>query len=107
MQLHPPNKYRLKDLHHEIDFMDRRIAYCHTYEKFESEHARAGAVRKLLTKRGTLVKEAVDLASKGVEFDPKHLPRSFKNVQPAPSVCRFFLTLHQPPGQWRRAATAR
>ncbi len=86
MQLHPQNKYHLKDLHQEIDFYDRKIAYCQTHEKFESEDARASAVQKLQTKRKTLVKKAADLASKGIEFDAKDLPRSFRNEEVAPSA---------------------
>lgn len=75
---HPENKYHLKDLHQEIDFLDRKIAHLQNFEKFDTETARAGAVSKLLTKRGTLVKVALDLASKGIEFSASDLPRSLK-----------------------------
>lgn len=78
MPAHPANKYHLKDLHQEIDFFDRKISYCKSYEVFDTEDARAVALRKLETKRKTLVKAADELVSKGVEYDPKDLPRSYK-----------------------------
>jgi hypothetical protein len=80
MELHPNNKYHLNDLHREIDLFDRKIAYCQGHAKFESEPERAIALRKLETKRKSLVNVAVDLVSKGVEYDAKHLPRSFKGA---------------------------
>jgi hypothetical protein len=78
MPAHPANKYHLRDLHHEIDFYDRKISYCNSYEKFETEDARAAALRKLEVKRKTLVKAADELVSKGVEYAAKDLPRSYK-----------------------------
>jgi hypothetical protein len=78
MQVTPDSKYALKDLHQQIDLLDRKIAYCTSFEKFESEQAREAAVRKLATRRGTLVKTALAMASRGIECDPKYLPRSFK-----------------------------
>jgi hypothetical protein len=39
MQSKPLNRYDLKDVHQEIDFFDRKIAHCQTYERFESEGA--------------------------------------------------------------------
>ncbi len=74
----PDSKYALKDLHQEIDFYDRKIAYCQNYETYDSEEARAAALKKLGTKRSTLVKSALSMASRGVVCDPKYLPRSFK-----------------------------
>lgn len=74
----PDSKSALKDLHQEIDFFDRKIAYCQNYEKFESEGDRAAALRKLVTKRASLVKAALGMASRGIVCDPKYLPRSFK-----------------------------
>jgi hypothetical protein len=76
----PDSKYALKDLHVEIDLFDRKIAYCQTLEKFDSEQARALALHKLVTKREVLVKAALAMAGRGVECDPKYLPRSFKHV---------------------------
>lgn len=74
------NKYVLRDLHQEIDFFDRKIAYCQLYEKFDSAPARESAVQKLVTKRESLVKTALAMAGRGVECDPKYLPRSFKEL---------------------------
>jgi hypothetical protein len=72
------SKYALKDLHEQIDLFDRKIAYCRDHEKFDSEQARTSALQKLVTKRESLVKAALAMASRGVECDPKYLPRSFK-----------------------------
>jgi len=79
MPVKPISKYDLKDLHQEIDLFDRKIAYCQTAEKFDSDVARASALQKLETKRSTLVKKALAAASEGIEFDPECLPRSLKN----------------------------
>jgi hypothetical protein len=80
MQARPPSKYHLKDLHREIDFFDRKIAYCRNYEKFDSDLERESACHKLVTKRESLVKLAAAMASQGIEYDPEQLPRSMKNV---------------------------
>ena len=72
------NKYELKDLHQEIDLFDRKIAHCQNFEKFVTEEERAIALKKLVTKHGALVKTALAMAGRGVECDPKYLPRSFK-----------------------------
>jgi hypothetical protein len=73
----PDSKSALKDLHQQIDLFDRKIAYCQNHEKFDSEEARAVALKKLVTKRESLVKAALGMASRGVVCDPKYLPRSF------------------------------
>lgn len=78
MELVSANRYQLQDLHKEIDYFDRKIAYCHDFEKFDSETARASALKKLETKRASLVKVATELTSRGVRCNPKFLPRSFK-----------------------------
>jgi heme oxygenase len=80
MPKHPANKYHLKDVHQEIDYLDRKIAYAQTIEKFDSEADREAAIKKLRTKRDPLVNAARDLADQGVEWDAKDLPRSFANV---------------------------
>ena len=77
MLIKSASKYDLKDLHQEIDFYDRKIAYCQDHEKFETEPERAAAMRKLVTKRETLVKAALEMAGRGIGCDPKYLPRSF------------------------------
>ena len=78
MPVRSDNKYELKDLHQEIDLFDRKIAYCEKFEKFALDEERAAALQKLVTKRETLVKAALEMAGRGIECDPKYLPRSFK-----------------------------
>lgn len=72
------SQYQLIAVHKEIDLFDRKIAYCNNHEKFDSEDARASALKKLERKRAMLVKVATDLTSKGMQCDPKYLARSFK-----------------------------
>ncbi len=83
MQPTKDNRYALQDLHDEIDLFDRKIAHCEHYETFESEQARTAALGKLRAKREALVKAALAMASRGVECDPKHLPRSFRQAAQA------------------------
>ena len=78
MHVKVDSKYALNDLHGEIDLFDRKIAYCESHEQFDSQQARESALQKLVTKRESLVKSALAMASRGVECDPKYLPRSFK-----------------------------
>lgn len=78
MRAKPRSKYDLQDLHQQIDLFDRKIAYCHGHERFDSEEARSAALQKLVTTRETLVKAASEAVNSGVECDPKYLPRSFK-----------------------------
>ena len=80
MPAKPDSKYALQDLHVEIDLFDRKIAYCRTNEKFDSEQDRASALQKMVTKRDALVKAALAMAGRGIECDPKYLPRSFKQA---------------------------
>jgi hypothetical protein len=68
----------LKDLYEEIGFLDRKIAYCQTHETFDSDQARASALQKLMTKRNPLVKAALEMAGRGIQCDPKYLPRSLR-----------------------------
>ncbi len=84
MALHPRNKYHLRDLHREIDLFDRKIAHSETYAAFATEELRAAEIKKLRTKRGTLVKVAAELVSEGIDFEPKDLPRSFKTAEASP-----------------------
>jgi hypothetical protein len=76
--MNPENKYYLLALHKEIDLFDRKIAHAKNIESFDSDHSKVLAIKKLETKRAALVATATDLASKGVEYDPQWLPRSFK-----------------------------
>ncbi len=78
MKTRPHSKFALNDLHQEIDLFDRKIAYCQTLEKFDSQDEREFTLRKLVTKRQSLVKTALAMTGRGVECDPKRLPRSFK-----------------------------
>jgi hypothetical protein len=79
------SKYYLKSVHAEIDLFDRRIAHLVKYDVFETEAARAAAVRKLNLKREPLVTTAKRLAAEGVEFKDTELPRSFRpDGAPAP-----------------------
>ena len=78
MPARPDSKCELKELHQEIDLFDRKIAYCQNFEKFATDEERSTALKKLVTKRQALVKTALAMASRGVECDPKYLPRSFK-----------------------------
>jgi len=70
------DRYFLRDLHQEIDFYDRKLAYLDT--EFASASGRDAAEKTLLTKRATLEKAALELAASGVEYDEKDLPRSFR-----------------------------
>ncbi len=86
MQLKPTTRYELRDVHQEIDLFDRKITHCQNYEKFESETDRAAALQKLVTRRETLVKAALDAVNRGVESEPEYLPRSFKLAAKASKV---------------------
>lgn len=83
MQVRPDSEFALKDLYEEIGFLDRKISYCQTLEKFDTESARASALQKLITKRAPLVQAALGMAGRGVICDPKHLPRSLREPVPA------------------------
>lgn len=72
------DKYLLRDLHHEIDLYDRKIAYLNRYVDFASPVDRAEAENRMLAKRAPLEKAARDLAALGVEFEDQDLPRSFR-----------------------------
>jgi hypothetical protein len=73
------SKYQLKWLHDEIDLYDRKLAH---FDKYGAETPTATR-SKLETKRSTLEKTARKLAAEGVEFDPKDLPRSFRETTTA------------------------
>jgi hypothetical protein len=74
------DKYFLRDLHREIDFYDRKLAYLNNYIDFASQADHDEAEKTLLTKRTSLEKIARGLAASGVEFEDKDLPRSFRIV---------------------------
>jgi hypothetical protein len=77
MQANAYSKYALKDLHDAIDLIDRKIGYCQTYETFDSHEAQEAAMRKLSSKRASLVKSALALSALGVVSDSELRPRSF------------------------------
>ncbi len=81
-------KYALRDLHREIDLLDRKIAYCEHNEPFDSAHERASALHKLITKRESVVKTALAMTGRGVECDPKYLPRSLKQKAASAEVAQ-------------------
>lgn len=74
------DKYYLRDLHQEIDFCDRKLAYLENHVEFASAAERQLAEKGLLAKRAPLEKAALELAASGVEYDQKDLPRSFRNM---------------------------
>jgi hypothetical protein len=68
MKIAPPNdKYFLRSLHQEIDFLDRKLAHLDKYVDFANSADRA-----------TLEKTAKELAAAGVQFSEADLPRSFR-----------------------------
>lgn len=71
------DKYFLRELHQEISFYDRKLAYLNEHAEFASPADRADAQAKLQTKRAQLEKTARELAASGVEYEEKDLPRSF------------------------------
>ncbi|HVP65282.1 MAG TPA: hypothetical protein VMT82_10310 [candidate division Zixibacteria bacterium] len=81
MATHPQNKYHLKDLHDEISYYDRKISYAQELEKFETEEARAKELKRLNTRRATLVKAAGNMVASGIEYNPQDLPRSLKPTE--------------------------
>ena len=74
------DKYFLRDLHQEIDFYDRKIAYLDTTVEFASTADRQLAEKGLRAKRAPLEKAALQLVAAGVEYDKKDLPRSFRDL---------------------------
>jgi hypothetical protein len=76
----PRDKYFLRDLHHEIDLYDRKLAYLEKYVEFASPADRDDAEGKLLARRAPLEKTALELAASGVEYEEKDLPRSFRTM---------------------------
>ena len=83
MQANVHSSYALKDLHQAIDLIDRKIVYCREWERFASPDGRETQLRKLSSKRASLVKSALTLTNLGVSCDPQFLPRSFINLAPA------------------------
>lgn len=74
----PTGKYYLRSIHEEIALFDRKLAHLEKYETFASDEARQSAVRKMTTKRKSLVNIAQRLVEEGVEFAPSELPKSLR-----------------------------
>ena len=74
------DKYFLRDLHQEIDFYDRQLAYLDKFVEFASPADREEAEKGLRAKRTPLEKAALELAASGVEYDEKDLPRSLRTT---------------------------
>lgn len=77
MEANSYSKYALKDLYDAINLIDRKINYCKTLETFDSQETRESALKKLSTKRASLVKSSLALTALGVKTDPGFLPRNF------------------------------
>lgn len=87
------DKYFLRDLHHEIDLYDRKLAYLDKFVEFASPADRAEAEKGLLAKRAPLEKAALELAASGVTYEEKDLPRSFRATNLGQTDARKNLTL--------------
>jgi len=74
------DKYFLRDLHQEIDFYDRKLAYLDKFAEFASPGDRQEAEKGLRAKRAPLEKAALELVASGVEYEEKDLPRSFRTM---------------------------
>jgi len=90
------DKYFLRDLHEEIDFYDRKLAYLDKHAEFASPEDRAEAEKKLLAKRALLERKALELAASGVAFEERDLPRSFRAMSPEHGDAQKSHTLVQP-----------
>lgn len=87
------DKYFLRDLHQEIDLYDRKLAYLEKHVDFASSDDREEAEKKLLAKRASLEKAALELVASGVEYEDKDLPRSFRAMSFEHKSERKHLTL--------------
>lgn len=87
------DKYFLRDLHQEIDFYDRKLAYLDQFVEFASPGDREVAEKGLRAKRAPLEKAALELVAAGVEYEEKDLPRSFRTMKLERDGARKNLTL--------------
>jgi hypothetical protein len=78
MRIVVQDKYYLRDLHREIDLYDRKLIHLQKHEVFANDTLRDAAVKKMVTKRETLVATARSLAASGIEYHDSELPRSFR-----------------------------
>lgn len=63
-----PDKYTLRDIHNEIDLIDRKLNHTLRVESFETEALREAAARKLSNKREQLSAQARGLVELGIEL---------------------------------------
>lgn len=87
------DKYFLRDIHQEIDFYDRKLAYLENFGEFASHEDREEAEKELRAKRAPLEKAALELAASGVEYEENNLPRSFRTMNREHNSARKPLTL--------------
>lgn len=73
-----PERYQLKSLHEDISLMDRKLAHLQNFETFATTTLRDAAIRKMHTRRETLVKKARLLRESGIEFLPSEIPASLQ-----------------------------
>jgi hypothetical protein len=76
----PAGKYGMRDLHQEIDLLDRKMAYSRDHEQFACDSDRAAALRKLTTRRLSLIKTVNEATARGLECEPKYMARSIAGV---------------------------
>ena len=87
------DKYFLRDLHQEIDFYDRKLAYLDKFVEFASHEDREEAENGLRAKRAPLERAALELVASGIEYEEKDLPRSLRAMNPEQKSTRKTLTL--------------
>jgi hypothetical protein len=76
MEANACSKYALKELHQSIGLIDRKITHCRNFESFDSQENREFALRKLSTKRATLVKAVLALTNTEIQHDSRPIPGS-------------------------------
>lgn len=74
----PTGKYYLRSIHEEIALFDRKLAHLEKYETFDTDEKRELAMRKMATKRKSLVTIAQRLVAEGVDFNASELPKSLR-----------------------------
>lgn len=77
------DKYTLRDLHREIDLLDRKLAHIQNFAVFETDALRDAAVRKAKNSREKLMVQAQAISALGIEY---HEPVRSEPEAPAPVV---------------------
>lgn len=80
------DKYALRDLHREIDLLDRKLAHLQKHETFDSAEERTAAVRKLNVRRDQHVVLAQSLIDLGIEYHPSEVPLSIRTPEQAAAL---------------------